>query len=139
MRGLLVLAGVERMTARAGGDRVRVVDREATTHQRVDEVNRRAAQVHRAEVVDDDPDAIGLDDFVAFVGSFLDGHPVLEARAATGRDEYAQGVIRRALLVEKRLELVNGILCDRKHRCAGSGHPELLMNQPYGSVLWSPV
>ncbi len=98
------------MPAGARSDRVRVVDGEATTHQRVHEVDRGPAQVHRAEVIDNNPHALGFDDLIALVGRFLDRHPVLQSGATTRRYEHAQRVIRRALLIQEGLQLVHGLI-----------------------------
>src|SRR5260370_24060395 len=53
-----IVAGVERVAARAGVHRVRVVDREARAHQAAGGVDLAAADVRGAEVIDHDLDAV---------------------------------------------------------------------------------
>src|SRR5712691_1824771 len=74
-----VVAGVERVAARAGVHRVRVVNREAGAHQAVDIVDLRAAEVRRAEVVDADLHALVLDQDVVGAAHVVERHPVLHA------------------------------------------------------------
>jgi len=81
--------------------RVRVVDREPGAHQAVDVVDLGAADVLDAVLVDDDLDAVGLDDLVLRPHVVVEGHPVLEARAAAARDEDAKSKLRVVLLGEE--------------------------------------
>jgi hypothetical protein len=108
--GLLVLAGVERVAAGATGNGVRVMDGEPAAHEGIDEIDRGASQIHGAEIVDDDLDALGLDDLVAFILDLFDRHAVLEAGASAGGDEDAESVIGRALLIKEFLELLDGVI-----------------------------
>src|SRR5690606_36483042 len=98
-------AGVKGVAARAARHGVRVAHGEAAAHQAVDEVDLRAAQVHGRELVDQQAHALGVDDRVTVFDLLFDRHAVLEARATTGSDEDAQGVVRRTLLLEEDLEL----------------------------------
>src|SRR5262245_34877066 len=84
-----VVARVERVTARAGADRVRVVDREAGPHQAVHVVDLGAPDVGCAEIVDQDADTILLHDLVPGPFVVVERHPVLQARAAAPADEDA--------------------------------------------------
>src|SRR5467141_3429141 len=77
-----VVAGVERVAARARVHRVRVVDREASAHQAVDVVDLAAAYVGGAEVVDHDLDAVLVDSDVLGAPHVVEGHAVLHAGAA---------------------------------------------------------
>src|SRR2546428_197482 len=74
-----VIAGVERVATRARVDRVRVVDREPGTHQAVDIVDLRAADVGGAEVVDHDLHAVLVDCYVLGAAHVIEGHAVLHA------------------------------------------------------------
>src|SRR5205085_2963282 len=70
----------ERGAAAAGRDHVRVLDLEAGALQAVDEVDRRAADVRQALAVDEERDALVLEQLVA-VALLVEGPRVLEARA----------------------------------------------------------
>ncbi len=82
--------GLEARAAAAGGDRVRVVDREALTHQPVDEVDLGAAQIRQAEAIDDDLDAVLVDDLVARLGLAVEAERVLQARATAALHGHPQ-------------------------------------------------
>src|SRR5438128_4987846 len=82
LRGARVARGLERLTAAAARHGVRVAEREAAAHQGVDEVDLAALHVHRAHRVDDDLDAVVVDDRVAFFRAIREGHAVREARAS---------------------------------------------------------
>jgi hypothetical protein len=66
--------GLEARAAAAGGDRVGVVDREALAHQPVDEVDLGTAQIGQAEAIDDDLDAVLVDDLVARLGFAVEAY-----------------------------------------------------------------
>src|SRR6266576_3471465 len=99
-----IVAGVERVPARARMHRVRVVDREAGAHQAVDVVDLAAADVGGAEVVDDDVNAVLVDGDVLGAAHVVEGHAVLHAGAATAADEDSERQLRVALLGEELLE-----------------------------------
>src|SRR3954471_10872347 len=80
-RDLLVLGNAEGRAAAARGHDVRVVHLEARALQRVDVVDARAVDVREALVVDEDPQAVVLEDRVAFA-LVVEGEVVLEAGAA---------------------------------------------------------
>src|SRR5260370_5120142 len=83
-----VVAGVERVPARAGVHRVRVVNREARAHQAVDVVDLAAADVGGAEGVDHDLDAVLVDGDVLRPAHVVEGQAVLHPRApATAHKE----------------------------------------------------
>ena len=81
---LLLVRDAERGAAAAGGDDVGVVDLEAGAVERVDVVDLRAVDVGQALAVDEDPQAVVLEDGVA-VALLVEGELVLEARAAAAR------------------------------------------------------
>ena len=83
-RDLLVLGHAERGAAAAGGDDVRVVHLEPGALQRVDVVDVRAVDVREALVVDEDAQALVLEDRVA-VALVVEGELVLEARNSRRR------------------------------------------------------
>src|SRR5262249_60378549 len=59
-----VLTSVERVSAGAGLDRVRIVNSEPGTHETVDVVDLGALDIRRAEVVDQDTNAALVHDLV---------------------------------------------------------------------------
>ncbi len=73
---------LERGAAAAGRLDVRVVDREARAHERVDEVDLGADEVRSAEGVDHDADTVDLDLVVPVLRSPVEAERVLEAGAA---------------------------------------------------------
>ena len=58
----------------------------------VEEVDRRALEVRRAERVDDDRDAVRLELVVALAGAAVEAERVLEAGAAAALDRDAEDV-----------------------------------------------
>ena len=81
------------------------MDGEAAAHQGVDVVDLGAIEVHGAEIIDEQADAIGLDDLVAILGALLDGHAVLQTGASSRRDKDAQRALGGPLLGQEILEL----------------------------------
>src|SRR5438105_1259189 len=73
------VARVEGVPAGARADGVRVVHGEAGAHQAVHVVDLRPTQVLDAELVQDDLDALLLDDFVVGADLVVEGHAVLKA------------------------------------------------------------
>src|SRR6266851_4168275 len=104
-----VVAGVERVPARARVHRVRVVDREAGPHEAVHVVDLAAADVGRAEVVDHDLNAVLVDGDVLGPAHIVEGHAVLHARAAAAADEDAEGQLGVPFLGEQLLEACLGV------------------------------
>src|SRR5689334_16140162 len=86
----LALVRLERVAAAAGRLDVRVLDLEARLLERVDEVDRRALQVRRAERVDDDGDAVEVVRLVALLDAGVEPERVLETGAPTALDRDAQ-------------------------------------------------
>src|SRR6185436_5390221 len=89
-------ASLERVAAAAGGGGVRVLDRKAAAHQVFLVVDLGAFQIPHAHGVDDDLDAVLLEDLVA-VRDLVEDHSVLEAGAAAALDinpEAALGQVR---------------------------------------------
>src|SRR3979411_2813388 len=67
--------------SRAGRDRVRVPKREAAAHEGIDEVDLGTLEVHGAHRVDDDADAVGLDESVVLLASLGERQAVGNAGA----------------------------------------------------------
>src|SRR4051812_45439164 len=99
------LRSVERVAAGAGAARVGVVDREALLLDRVDEVDRGAAEVRAAHPVDDDLDATELVGLVAIEEPLVEEELVAQAGAAAGLNGDAQPQVVAALLVQQGLDL----------------------------------
>src|SRR4051794_11885507 len=81
LRGAALLRGTERLAAAAARDGVRIAKREPAAHERVDEVDLGALDVHRAHRVDDDANAVLLDERVVVFAAFREGHAIGKARA----------------------------------------------------------
>src|SRR5947199_4723560 len=93
----------------------RVDDEAAPEWPLVDEVDRRVVEQRRAGRVDDDADAVALEDAVGGAG-LVDAHAVADVAAAAGAlDEEAQPRVRPALLREDPLQLLAGLRRDRDH------------------------
>src|SRR5438128_6988524 len=90
--GGLLVGDLERVTAAARGDGVRVVDREPGGLDRVDIVDLGPLEVGGAERVDHDRDAVRLELVVALLRAAVESEPVLEARAASALDRHAEHV-----------------------------------------------
>src|SRR5204862_6442963 len=97
--------GVERGAAGTAADRVRVVDREAGAHQRVDVVNLGAVHVLGAEGVDHHRNPGVIFDLVVIGQPVVEREPVAESGAATGLDEKAEARFGLALAGTKLLDL----------------------------------
>src|SRR3989454_7026870 len=98
--------GAEGLSAAAAGHGVGVAKGEPAAHERVDEVDLGALEVHRAHRIDHDAHAVLIDDRVVLLGAVSEGHSVGEARAATRRDVYAQREVAPLLLRDDLAELV---------------------------------
>src|SRR3977135_92200 len=79
-------------------DRVRVVDREACAQEAVHGVALAALDVRRAEVVDDDLDAVLVDRDVLRASHVVERHAVLHSGAAATADENTERQLGVALL-----------------------------------------
>src|SRR5438034_10142638 len=106
LRGAGLVSRSERLAATAARDSVRVAQGEASAHQRVDEVDLGALEVHGAHRVDDDANAVLHHDRVILFGAVGEGHPIREARASTRRHIHPEGEILPLLLREHLAELV---------------------------------
>src|SRR5437764_2214872 len=106
LRGTGVAGGLEGLPAAAARHGIRVAKGEAAAHEGVDEVDLAALDVHRAHRVDDDLDAVVVDDRVAFLDPFSEGHSVREAGASARRDVDAKGQVSATLLRDDLLELL---------------------------------
>src|SRR5438105_2652248 len=129
LRGAGLLRGPERLSAAAARDRVRVAQREPAAHERVDEVDLGALDVHRAHRVDDDANPVLLDERVVLFAALREGHAIGEAAASARRDVDAQGQIVAPLLRDDFLELLRGPRGHRDDRLAGPGHRFLLLDR----------
>src|SRR4051794_3569867 len=111
---LLLLRDAEGRAAAARGDDVGVVDLEAGTLERVDVVDRRAVDVGQARAVDEELQAVALEDHVT-VAVLVERELVLEARAASTPHADAQAGRRRsiALAGEKLLDLLGALVAER--------------------------
>src|SRR3954469_19248162 len=109
---------VERVAARAGAARVRVVDREALLLDGVDEVDGRATEVRAAHAVDDDLDAAVLVGLVAIEEALVEEELVAQTGAAAGLHGDAQPQVVATLLVQQRLDLRGRRLAE--HDAGGS-------------------
>src|SRR2546427_734296 len=92
LRAACVVAGVERMPARARVHGVGVVHREAGAHEAVDVVDLRAADVGHAEVVDDDLDTLVVENDI--VGTALVVPAMICASCSAPRDRALLGSVR---------------------------------------------
>src|SRR5207249_1336985 len=88
--GIDLVGDLERVAATARGNGIRVVDLEAGLLDGLEIVDRGAAQVRRAEGVDDHLDALALEGVVALLGAAVEAEAVLEAGAAAALDRDAQ-------------------------------------------------
>src|SRR3954452_4236775 len=87
-----VLANQERGATAAGCDDVRVVDDEAGTLEAVDVVDLGAEDELHAHLVDDDRNALVLEDVIVGLG-LIEGERVLEARTAAAAHRDAQRLL----------------------------------------------
>src|SRR5467141_2858654 len=104
-----VVAGVERVAARARVHRVRVVDREAGPHEAVHVVDLAAPDVRGAEVVDHDLDAVLVDGDVFGTSHVVESHAVLHPRTAAAAHEDAERQLGVAFFGEELLEADLGV------------------------------
>ena len=128
----LVALGLEARAAAAGRDGVGVVDREALAHEAVDEVDLGAAQVRQAEAIDDDLDAVLVDDLVARLGLAVEAERVLQTRASAAlhRDPQRE---RLGVLAHECQHMLCGAFGERDHApivpLAGPGRTGLCDNR----------
>src|SRR2546423_2719506 len=111
--GILV-RNAERGAAPARRNDVRVLDLEAGAHQALGVVHRGAVHVAEAELVDDDPDAVVLEDPVA-VPLLVERQLVLEARAAAAAHGHAEPRVRVLLVREQGPDLLGGYVGESYH------------------------
>src|SRR5205807_10063097 len=113
----------EAVPAAARAHRVRVLDREPTTHQLIDVVDLRAFQVlHRVRVDVDLQAAVDVDDVIVLTRRVLvEAHAVRESGATPGRDEDPEPkrLVDR-LIGDEALELAQGGVGDGQD--AGGDH-----------------
>src|SRR5512132_3561172 len=122
--GILALGHLERVAAAAGGDDVRIVDREAAL-ETFHEIDLGALEVRSAVGVDDDPHALDVELVVAFERAAVEAERVLEPRAAAARDGDAQTArLTAGLLGHQVADLVGGRHdeLDKKDRAFGYLH-----------------
>src|SRR5262249_1789056 len=102
-----VASSLEAMAAAAGGDGVRVVDREASAHQAVHVVDLAAGDVASAHLIDQQADALHLGDDIAFL-RLIERHAILHAEPAAAGDEDAQTERGIAFRIEQLTHLLDG-------------------------------
>src|SRR5256885_4181771 len=102
---------LEGLAAAAARDRVWVTESEAAAHEGVDEVDLGALEVHGAHRIDDDANAVLLDDGVILFGAVGERHPVREPPASTGCDVHAKREVLPVLLREDLTQLVRRFWC----------------------------
>src|SRR5262249_13709770 len=113
---LFLLRHAEGRAAAAGRDHVRVVDLEAGTLQTLHVVHDRALDVGQRGTVDEDAQAVVLEDLVS-VTLRIEGQGVLEARATAAAHAHAQarGLDVRALRREELLDLRGALVGEGDH------------------------
>ena len=112
-----VLFDLEGGAAAAGGDDIRVVDLEAGALQAFDVVDLGAEDELHADLVDDDGDAVDLEDVVVVLGA-VEGERVLEAGAAAAANGDAQGLALGVVLAAEQLaDLLDGLVAEGDRRC----------------------
>src|ERR1041385_3876843 len=115
-RGPFACSGREALPAGAGVLDVRVVELESGAHQALDVVDLGAAGQHHALEVDDEPDAVRLDDLVAGDPGLAELHEIGVPRTAAAAHADAQADVRRAAPREQLLHLVRRNRRERDHR-----------------------
>lgn len=113
--GACVAAGIEGVTASAACNSVRVANSEAATHQAVNVVNLSAAEVHGREFIDQQANALRLDDSVAIFDVFFNRHAILKTRAASRGNKDTQRVTASALVLEERFQLLDSFIGNGNH------------------------
>src|SRR6185295_635245 len=100
----------------AGRLHIRVVDREARAHERVDEVDLRAGQVGSAERIDDDAHPVHLDLVVTVLRASVETERVLEPRTATALNgDPENGDLALRLGSHELADLLGGAVGDCDH------------------------
>jgi hypothetical protein len=105
-----VLFDLKRRSATAGRNHVRVIDLEASALQPFDVVDLGAEDELHADFVDDDGDAVDLEDVVLVLG-LVEGERVLEAGATAAADGDAKRLLGTLGLPAKQLaDLLGGLV-----------------------------
>src|SRR4051794_509031 len=105
----LAVLDLEAVAAATRRGDVRVVDLEAGLLQALEEVDRRALEVRRAERVDDDSDPVKLELVVAGLSAAVEAERVLEAAAAAALDGDAEHLgLAGRLFRHQRRDLLRG-------------------------------
>ena len=116
LRGALVVGRAEAGAAAAATHGVRVVDREAGAHERVDVVDLRALEEADALAVHVDLDAVDVEELVLRRRCVLEHHPVAVAGAAAGVDVDAQPDVRVRLFLGQFAQLQGRSIGERNDR-----------------------
>src|SRR5207248_4746393 len=100
-------ASIERVTAAAASNRIRVEDAEAAAHQAIFIVDLSATNILCAHLVHVELDAMHVDGEIVVGGLVFESHAIGHARTATGVDEDAQAQIGAGglLLADKLAKL----------------------------------
>jgi hypothetical protein len=108
--GLGVLFDLKRGPTSTGRDHIRVVHLKARSLQPLDVVDLRAEDKLHADLVDDDGDAVDLEDVVVLLG-LVEGERVLKAGASATADGYAQSLLGPLDLTPEQLaDLLGGLI-----------------------------
>jgi hypothetical protein len=117
-----VLFDLEGRPASAGRNDVRIIDLEARPLQPFDVVDLRAEDELHADFVDDDGDAIDLEDVIVVLGT-VEGERVLEAGATAAANGDAQRLALGVVLTAQQLADLPGRLVGKDDRLLWSlGH-----------------
>ncbi len=120
--GGVFLFHLERGATTAGRDDVRVVDLEPGALEAFDVVDLRAEDELHADLVDDDGDAVDLEDVVVVLGA-IEGERVLEAGATAAANGDAKRLFLGLALAAEQLADLLGRLVGQGDRCLwGIGH-----------------
>src|SRR5436853_5169118 len=98
------MSDVERATASAGRGRVRILDREAATRHRVDEVDLGALEIADAHGIDEELHAVGLEHLIANAAVLFDHQPVLESGTAAPLHEHAESAAGLVLFTQQLVD-----------------------------------
>src|SRR5262249_30991047 len=102
----------EGTTATTGPGRVRIAEREARAHHRVDVVNLNSVEILLREHVDEDPQTILVQNLIALPRRVFDLHRIREPAAAARHHADSQpGFCARALGFHEFFDFSNGRLC----------------------------
>jgi len=133
------LSGLKRRAAATSPARIRIHDLKACSTKAIAKIERRAAQISGALVVDEKFNAIPLDDFVACL-LFVERHFIVQPRATAFANLDAQTFPRVLLLrIEQVAQLARCVLGDVYHSRANYVLPHLKSKTGWAEELRSEV